>query len=204
MSTPRQPNQKTQTLVKRAREGDRRAFTLLYARLAPALQTWARLRLPATAQSRIDPEDLMHEVWWRALEAFRTYDPDRASFRTYLFTIAKRVLIDVLRRAGTASGRGGPSAGPIPSASELPESVTNVSRQAARDEVLLRVAQTLRSLDDTDRNVFVHCGLEGLRPGQAATLIGLPKEMVVKRWQRLRAKLRNEVPEGEQLLVDPD
>ncbi len=198
------PTHDTQALVQRARHGDRDGFTLLYARLAPALHTWASLRLPPPVRSRVDPEDLMHEVWWRALEAFRTYDPDRATFRTYLFTIAKRVLIDALRRTGTASRRGLPSPGQRTGASAIPDSLTDVSRQVARDEVLYQIVESLRALDATDRDVFVHCGLEGQKPGRVATLVGLSKEAVTKRWQRLRERLREEVPEGERLLVDLD
>ncbi len=86
----------------------------------------------------------------------------------------------------------------------MPDSVTDVSRRIARDEVLAQVVDSLRVLDEIDRNIFVHCGLEGLKPGRVATLVGLSREAVTKRWQRLRTRLRKEVPEGERLLADLD
>ncbi len=196
-------SRETQDLVRRARSGDREGFTRLYARLAPALHAWIDLRLPMTMRSRVGPEDLMHEVWWKALDAFGTYDPDRAPFRAWLFTIAKRVFISAVRREGAASQAGLPAGGGS-MVTSVPASVTDVSRRVTRDQVLADVVTALRELDKTDQSVFVHCGLEGQTASQVAPLVGLSRDAVLKRWQRLRERLRKEVPDGERLLVDLD
>ena len=193
----------TQDLVRLARAGDREGFTRLYARLAPALHTWIDLRLSPSMRSRIEPEDLLQEVWWRALDALKTYDPERASFRMYMFTITKRVFISALRRASTVSRAGLQLAGGL-GATSLPASVTDVGRRVARDQVLADVIRALRKLGETDQAIFVHCGLEGQSAGHAAALVGLSRDAVLKRWQRLRERLRVEVPEGERLVLDLD
>jgi RNA polymerase sigma-70 factor (ECF subfamily) len=44
--------------------------------------------------SRADAEDLTQQTFERALQAWRRYDPARASVRTWLLTIARNLLID--------------------------------------------------------------------------------------------------------------
>ena len=191
----------THALVRRARDGDREAFADLYAHLAPALQAWASLRMSPSVRTRMEPEDLLHEVWWRALDAFSTFDPSKSSFRSWLFTIATRVLVSSFRRAGTAA-RAGFRDGGGSSPSEVPQSVTDAARRVARDSVIQEIVAALRERDDVDQAIFVHCGLEGLATPAAAALLGQSEASVAKRWQRLRERLRREVPDGERLLVE--
>lgn len=193
--------QDTEALVGKARGGDREAFTELYAHLAPALHAWAGLRLSPSLRSRMEPEDLLHEVWWRALDAFASFDPAKGSFRTWLFTIATRVLMNAFRRAGTASRAGLPLGGAL-SPSDVPVSLTDVSRRVVRDAVIKDVVTALQKMDEPDQAVFLQCGLEGLSAPAAASLTGQTAEAVKKRWQRLREKLRREIPEGERLWQD--
>ena len=193
--------QDTQDLVREARDGNPEAFSQLYTRLAPALRAWIGLQLSPTMQARIEVEDLMHEVWWRALDAFRSYDAERASFRTWLFTIAKRVYISALRRARTVADRGIRSDSHH-SLGNTPASVTEIHRRLARDEVFARVLESLRAMDETDQAIFSYCGLEGHSAARCAALVGLSRDAVLKRWQRLREELRLQIPDGERLLLD--
>jgi RNA polymerase sigma-70 factor, ECF subfamily len=43
---------------------------------------------------RAEAEDLVQEVFARAWRASSRYDPDRASVRTWLFTIARNLVLD--------------------------------------------------------------------------------------------------------------
>ncbi|GAX90973.1 DNA-directed RNA polymerase subunit sigma [Effusibacillus lacus] len=47
-----------------------------------------------------DAEDLTSEVFLRAYKAWDRFNPDKASVRTWLFTITHRVVIDWLRKKG--------------------------------------------------------------------------------------------------------
>jgi DNA-directed RNA polymerase specialized sigma24 family protein len=40
--------------------------------------------------------------------------------------------------------------------------------------------------------ILIHGGLEGLRHAETATRLGLSRDTVAKRWQRMRAKLERE------------
>jgi RNA polymerase sigma-70 factor, ECF subfamily len=52
--------------------------------------------------SRADAEDLTQQTFERALRAWSRYDEERASASTWLLAIARNLLIDHLRAAGTA------------------------------------------------------------------------------------------------------
>ena len=137
-------------------------FRSLYEALAPSLYAWARLR---TGSMALDPDDLLQEVWIRALQTGSGFDPAKGSFRAWVFGIAKHVYLEALRK-----------------------------RPARRD------VEHVASIDELDRKVLIHCGLEDMPCSLAAVRLGLGVEAVTKRWQRLRAKLRTS---GVESLLSP-
>ena len=70
----------TGLLARRVQKGDRAAFQRLYDKVAPSLYAWTRLRLQGGPGAGLDPQDVLQEVWLRALRAFASYD-ERGSFR---------------------------------------------------------------------------------------------------------------------------
>ncbi len=59
----------------------------------------------------------------------------------------------------------------------------------ARDESLELFSEQVRAMEEDDRKLVVHCGLEGLPYKEVAERLALSADAVAKRWQRLRAKL---------------
>ena len=55
-------------------------------------------------RSRADAEDLTQLTFERALRAWGRFDPDRASARTWLISIASNLLIDHYRRTARSAG----------------------------------------------------------------------------------------------------
>lgn len=72
---------------------NRQAFAVLYDRHAAGLYRWLRWRL----NSDDDAWDVVQDVFIKVLHGLPRYDPSQASFRTWLFTIARRRLIDFWR-----------------------------------------------------------------------------------------------------------
>src|SRR5258708_5962011 len=91
----------TRSLGDRVQCGDLGSFRELYERVAPSLYTWARVRSGPSRELAIDPEDLLQETWMRAVEGIATYDGERASFRAWIFGIAKNVAYDNWRKVTT-------------------------------------------------------------------------------------------------------
>ncbi len=72
-----------------------------------------------------------------------------------------------------------------------PEDVAGVVR-VAKDEGLHLFLDHVCKLPREDRMILIHCGLEGLTHAETSTRLGLSRDAVAKRWQRLRAKLEQE------------
>lgn len=194
-------------LVRGARAGHGESLEELYARVAPALFAWARLRIPGRFRTRLDAEDLVQEVWIRALTIFDSYDPQRSSFRAWIFRVAKNVMLEVFRKLGRTVGSaespraGGPSTRLRRLAGE-PDPATSISRRVARDEGIQRFLARTQELNEDDRRLLVCCGLEGLPLAEAATRMSLTRDATAKRWQRLRARLERWDPPGDLLADD--
>lgn len=181
----------TQDQARQASEGSDEAFARLFERLHPVLAAWATLRLRGPVARTLDPDDLVQEVWWRALERFDTYDPDKGLFRSWLFGIAGNVLREQMRRHMGRPGSTGArrvieldDLGPV-----LEASWTSITKGARRSENAERLVAFVQALDADDRTLFIHRGLEGLALADAGKILGITENACNKRWLKIRAQL---------------
>jgi RNA polymerase sigma-70 factor, ECF subfamily len=180
----------TQRLARLAKGGDAERFSELYERIAPALYTWASLRIRPAMRNALDPQDVVQEVWFRAWKSFATFDPDTTSFRLWVFRIAKNVLLEGFRKIQRS---GSAAAGPTTrmfQMQNLPDSATAISRKVARHEGIQVLLDWVEKLDEDDRQLFVHCGLEGLSYAEVAERMQIQRDTIAKRWQNLRARVQ--------------
>jgi RNA polymerase sigma factor (sigma-70 family) len=135
----------------------------------------------------------VQEVWIRAVEIIDRYDPDKVNFRAWIFRVAKNVLLEAMRKL-RADPRlrmdGGPSTR-LFVIENCPDNVTLMSARMRRDERIKIFTGYVEELESPDREILVHCGLEGLKAQEVADRLELNREAVIKRWQRLREALRN-------------
>jgi RNA polymerase sigma-70 factor (ECF subfamily) len=81
-------------LMARVVGGDPTAFETLYDRYAPAvLGTLIKI-----LQDRPLAEELLQETFWRVWDKAKTFAEERGSFRAWVFSIARRLAIDTIRR----------------------------------------------------------------------------------------------------------
>lgn len=183
----------TQQWVRSARRGDAGDFAQLYEHIAPAVFTWATLRIRPDQRAILDPGDLVQEVWLRAWRRIDDFDAERVPFRFWIFRIAKNVLLEASRQARRPDRAGGAAPagddGPDPLAA-VADSVTSLSRRISRDEELARFRGAVEELPEDERKLVIHCGLEGLPLRDVGERLGISEEACGKRWQRLRARLR--------------
>jgi len=78
--------------------GDAAAFEQLYTRHQAALYRFVRRLLGQSAAAQA--EEVFQDTWLRAIQARRDWQPQGASFRTWLFTLAHHRAVDVLRKSG--------------------------------------------------------------------------------------------------------
>ena len=146
-------------LIARWRRGDERAASELVARHAQAL---ARFAASFGAQDEID--DLVQDTFIRA---FQSLDGFRAesSFRTWLFTIERRLLLDRRRAEKRRPGRVEVQEGDA--ATEYDALDAMVAGEAAQ-----RVREAMTKLSPTQREVFALRVAQGLSYREIAELVG--------------------------------
>lgn len=90
-----------QDLLAAARKGDEPALAALYRGLQPALLAYLRAQRPN------DADDLASETWIAAARGLRRFQGNEDDFRRWMFTIARRRLLDLhreeARRPGTVA-----------------------------------------------------------------------------------------------------
>lgn len=179
----------TVELRDRVHAGDRAAFQVLYDRIAPSLYAWTQLRVHGGATAGLDPQDVLQEVWLRALRGLEGYDPS-LSFRRWIFGITKNVFLQSLRDSSKDLARARQHSQRPSDSLDYPDSVTSISSRLAKDEVVQRFLAYVVELSAEERQLCLYCGLEGYTSSQAAERLGILPDTALKRWQTLRSRLR--------------
>ncbi len=78
--------------------GDAAAFERLYARHQAALFRFVRRLLGSAAATQAD--EVFQDTWMKAIQNRHAWQPQGASFRTWLFTLAHHRAVDCLRKTG--------------------------------------------------------------------------------------------------------
>ena len=82
-------------LMRKSQRGDKHAYAVLLDECSSWLLRYYRGRVPP---QQLD--DLVQDVFLRVIKSAHTFDPQRASFRTWLLRIARNHCIDLGRRRG--------------------------------------------------------------------------------------------------------
>ena len=170
-----------ETVLAAAQSGAKWATTTLWREYAPGVVGFARGR-----GSR-DPEDLASDVFLTVFEQLPTFSGSEVQFRTYLFSIAYRRLVDELRQRG----RRGET---VPF---TPEHDTR-SEPSAEDAATERLADSsvlsvLDSLPVDQRNVMVLRIVADLTVEQIAEVLGKRPGAVKALQRRALDALRKKV-----------
>ncbi|MEO7056588.1 MAG: sigma-70 family RNA polymerase sigma factor [Caldimonas sp.] len=78
--------------------GDAAAFEQLYARHQAGLYRFVRRLLGSALSAQVD--EVFQDTWLRVVRSRQRWQPQGATFRTWLFTLAHHRVIDMLRRSG--------------------------------------------------------------------------------------------------------
>lgn len=81
-------------IIRRAKEGDSKAFDMLYSAYFTPLYRYVFIRL----KTREDTEDVVQDTFLKAYQALPRYEHTRTSMLPYLFTIARNLLINHTRK----------------------------------------------------------------------------------------------------------
>lgn len=169
--------------------------------------------------SPFDAEDAVQEVFLRAWRHRSSFDPARASLRTWLYSIATRFCLDVLksapRRRELSVDMGppfplGPDLGtplpeeawvlPVADARVVPDASDPGQRAVLRESVRLAFVAALQLLPPRQRAVLILREVLAYSAAEAADILGTTTASVNSALQRARATLASR----EATATDPD
>ncbi len=175
----------------RAPEDAANQFAAYYEQVAPALCLWVMRHTGRTLQSRVEVDDVLQEVWLRALVLQPGFSGDQVAFRRWIFGIAKKLLLEILRnvrkvqRVQVGEGR----TTHLHDLANVTAAVTALTQRIVRDDGIRRFHEYLLALPHEDQDLVSFCGLESCTVAEAARKLGISLDAANKRWQRLRQRL---------------
>jgi RNA polymerase sigma-70 factor, ECF subfamily len=167
------------------RAGDAQAFARLYDRYdRPCFHFIRRLLGSAHADAA---EDLHQETWIAISRNSATFDPARASFSAWLFTVARHKVFDHFRRLRVAV-----LAGPGDDAAmmQVPDSAPSPLEAVESRELAQRIITAVEALPLEQRGAFIMFAHAGLSLEEIAGATGVAVETAKSRLRYARAKLR--------------
>ena len=170
-------------------QGDPEAFAVLYDRHSRALVNY----FYKMCYDRALSEDLMQETWLRVIRSRERYEP-KATFKTFLFTVATNLFIDRHRSQKSA---------PKTVSTDLPvreEGATvgdlvesrgrSTGDQVEDREAAALVQEALQQLPEGQRQVFLLAESQGLKYREISEILGIPVGTVKSRMNAAITQLR--------------
>jgi RNA polymerase sigma factor (sigma-70 family) len=164
--------------------GDRQAFARLYDRYDRRCFLFIRRLLGAAHADAA--EDLHQETWIAIAKTAAAFDPAKAGFPAWLFTIARRKTFDHFRRQKVAV---------LASAQEdaammVPDPGQTPLEQVQSRELAEEIVAAVEALPLEQRGAFVLFAEAGLSLEEIAEVTGVAVETAKSRLRYARAKLR--------------
>lgn len=182
------PNSADDTELLRAhRAGDAHAFARLYDRYdRPCFQFIRRLLGAAHADAA---EDLHQETWLAIAKNAAAFDPAKASFRAWLYTVARHKVFDHFRRQKVAVLAN--AVGDEAALGRIPDPGMDPLEQVQSRELAQRIITAVEALPVEQRGAFILFTHAGLSLEEIAHATGVAVETAKSRLRYARAKLRH-------------
>jgi RNA polymerase sigma-70 factor (ECF subfamily) len=168
-------------LMLAVKAGDRTAFEQLYRRYRDRLYAFL-VRYTGDPSSA---QDLFQETFLRVFRYRARYEP-RAAFATWLYTIARNLFLDSVKRAGTT----GTFMEPETATLSIPDPTPGPLETLAQEEAEAVLRRAVASLAEEDRAILLLSRFEGLRYQEIAEIMGISEGSVKVRAHRALQALR--------------
>ncbi len=187
------------------RRGDADALAALLDHYRPRLRQMVRLRMDRQLAARVDPSDVIQEVYLDAERQIQAYLQDsKVAFYVWLRGLAGQRLANVHRQHLRAKCRTAWREVPLPAesslilAQQLLAGGTSPTQAVLKKELRRRVQQALEKLQPDDREVILMRHFEEMSNQEVAQAIGLSESGATMRYGRALFRLK------EILLADSD
>jgi len=178
------------SLIQRAKAGDPTAFAEIYDRHQPAIYRYIFYRVGSVTTA----EDLTSEVFVRLLERIDTFTCRGRPLLAWLYTIARNLLTDHLRQAGSTT--------PLPPHEQLEAEGDDPTHIVEQGLAQRRLAAALAHLTEDQRQVIILKFVEEFSNAEAAQIldksVGAVKSLQHRALIALRRILEGEGDEGNE------
>ena len=171
-------------LLRAHRAGDPHAFGRLYDRYDRSCFQFIRRLLGAANADAA--EDLHQETWMSVSKSVADFDPNRARFPAWLFTIARHKVWDHFRRQKVAVL----ASAQEDAAMRVADPGQSPLEQVQSRELAERLIAAVEALPLEQRGAFVMFANAGLSLGEIAQATGVAVETAKSRLRYARARLR--------------
>ncbi len=175
-------------LVRAAQAGDARAFGELYERYRQPLYRYCLAR----SESPHEAEDLVSDVFLKAMESLGRYRDQGLPFIAFLYRVARNAAIDRSRKSKGSS---------LFEMTVEPRSGTDVEGDAARSQELEAILGAMRKIKPEYREVILLRFVEGYSAADVAKLLNKAEKAVWNLQQRGLERLRGELRRSGQLAL---
>jgi len=180
--------QVSESILQRIAAGDAKAVQECIDQYSRLVWSIARRFAPSAAEA----EDAVQEVFLDIWKSASRFDPDRASEKTFVAMVARRRLIDLLRKRERR-----------PQLTALPENFDFPDDEQERLEISVEAsmaARALKVLKPEQRQVLVLSVYHGMSHGEIVESTGMPLGTVKSHIRRGLAEIREAL--GEEPSVD--
>jgi len=164
---------------------DRAAFARLFQHFAPRLKTYLMRAGAAPSAAEDFAQEAMLTVWRKA----SLFDPRRAGASTWVFTIARNLRIDALRREKLDSRE--------PDITELPDDPLTPDAILSGADDTIRVGSALSALTDDQARLIKLSYFHEKAHAEIARELGIPLGTVKSRLRLAVIKLRSLLSETQ-------
>ena len=180
-------------LLAQVARGDSDALEALYERHAP---TVFAISLKVIG-NRAAAEDVLQETFWRVWRSARTFEPQRGSFTSWLFRIARNLAIDAFRRQNVRPMEIISAEDPDLLLDQLSDPDANVAGQAQSAIENRLVRDALATLPRVQRQVIEMAYFYGMTRQEIAEVTGEALGTIHTRARLGLQKLREELERNE-------
>lgn len=171
--------------------GDRQAVDRLLRQISPLVVRYCRARIGMQERSAVSAEDVAQEVCLAVLKALPGFQDQGRPFLAFVYGIAAHKVADAHRAVARNRSE------PVAEVPDAPETQAGPEQRAMQAELSTRMAELLRVLPATQREILVLRVVVGLSAEETAEAVGTTPGAVRVAQHRALSRLRKTISAEE-------
>lgn len=193
--SPHQNLDETSLHVGRARDGDAKSLAWVVGRMTPLLLAQARFRIGRVLAGHYDPEDLVQDVWIRAIPKLRSLDARDGRLTPVLVRFLSSILLNRYRNLLDKHMGNKPMREEFEH-DNLPAEQAEVIQDVMRIELVGTVQACIEELSADDREIVVLRAIEQAPLAEVAAVLRISSNAAAVRYHRALKRLRVRLPDS--------